>query len=164
MAKQEIKYRANIGGSSLILIFIVMCLVTFGILSLTTAKNQWNLAERNAQAVKEYYRADGEGEAFYRLVEETAAFSRSSFSEEERQKAFFKEELKERYREEEDVAAEVIAMERGQALLVELRPAFGSRTETEVLKWKVIQTEDYEIDRFMPIWSGKADEGVKDGT
>lgn len=164
MVRQERNYRAGIGGSSLILIFIVMCLVTFGLLSLTTAKNQWNLAERNAEAVKEYYRADGEGEAFYRLIAETAALSRTSFSEEEQQKAFFKERLKECYREEENTAQAVIAMERGQSLLVELRPAFGDRTKTEILKWKVIQTEDYEIDSSMPVWDGGADEGAKDGT
>ena len=39
MAKQESGFKANIGSSSLILIFIVMCLVTFGMLSLTSAKS-----------------------------------------------------------------------------------------------------------------------------
>ena len=68
MAKQKNGYRANIGGPSLILIFIVMCLVTFGMLSLSTAKSEHNLAVRNASAITEYYRADGEGEAFYQMV------------------------------------------------------------------------------------------------
>ena len=36
MAKQEIRRKANIGSSSLILIFIVLCLVTFSVLSLAT--------------------------------------------------------------------------------------------------------------------------------
>ena len=65
MAKQESGFKANIGSSSLILIFIVMCLVTFGMLSLTSAKSDLSLANRNADAVTEYYRADTEGEAFY---------------------------------------------------------------------------------------------------
>ena len=68
MAKQESGFKANIGSSSLILIFIVMCLVTFGMLSLTSAKSDLSLANRNADAVTEYYRADTEGEAFYRMV------------------------------------------------------------------------------------------------
>ena len=49
MAKQESGFKANIGSSSLILIFIVMCLVTFGMLSLTSAKSDLSLANRNAQ-------------------------------------------------------------------------------------------------------------------
>ena len=57
MAKQESGFKANIGSSSLILIFIVMCLVTFGMLSLTSARSDLSLANRNADAVAEYYRA-----------------------------------------------------------------------------------------------------------
>ncbi len=47
MAKSEMKSGANIGSASLILIFIVLCLGTFGLLSLTSAKNDLDLAERN---------------------------------------------------------------------------------------------------------------------
>lgn len=46
MAKQESGFKANIGSSSLILIFIVMCLVTFGMLSLTSARSDLSLANR----------------------------------------------------------------------------------------------------------------------
>ncbi len=68
MAKQEIGYRANMGTPTLILIFMILCLVTFGMLSLSTAKSEWNLAQRNADSVAEYYRADKEGEVFYQMV------------------------------------------------------------------------------------------------
>ena len=37
-------------------------------LSLTSARSDLSLANRNADAVAEYYRADTEGEAFYRMV------------------------------------------------------------------------------------------------
>ena len=47
MAKSESKSGANIGSASLILIFIVLCLGTFGLLSLSSAKNDLDLAERN---------------------------------------------------------------------------------------------------------------------
>ncbi|WP_277406803.1 hypothetical protein [Lacrimispora xylanisolvens] len=40
MAKQEIGYRANMGTPTLILIFMILCLVTFGMLSLSTAKKR----------------------------------------------------------------------------------------------------------------------------
>ena len=73
MAKTEMKSGANIGSASLILIFIVLCLGTFGLLSLTSANNDLELAERNAAAVSGYYRADGEGEAFRMKVEQAVA-------------------------------------------------------------------------------------------
>ncbi len=51
MAKSESKSGANIGSASLILIFIVLCLGTFGLLSLSSAKNDLDLAERNGRSV-----------------------------------------------------------------------------------------------------------------
>ena len=49
--------RANIGMSSLILIFIVLCLTVFGLLSLSSAGSDWKLARKNAEAVRGYYKA-----------------------------------------------------------------------------------------------------------
>ena len=69
MAKQEIRRKANIGSSSLILIFIVLCLVTFSVLSLGNAKREDALSRRSADSVQEYYRADAAGEAFLQLAD-----------------------------------------------------------------------------------------------
>lgn len=52
MADYEIRRNAGIGSSSLIVIFIVLCLTTFGLLSLGNAKNDALLSERNAEAVQ----------------------------------------------------------------------------------------------------------------
>ena len=51
-------YRGTIGGSFLIVVFIVLCLVSFSLLSLSSAKDQWDLAVRNSPSVREYYEAD----------------------------------------------------------------------------------------------------------
>ena len=66
MAKSESKNGANIGSASLILIFIVLCLGTFGLLSLSSAKNDLDLAERNGRSVSGFYRADAEERLFWR--------------------------------------------------------------------------------------------------
>ena len=55
MAEQTSRNKVNIGLSSLILIFIVLCLSTFGLLSLSSARGDLELAERGAQAAKEFY-------------------------------------------------------------------------------------------------------------
>ena len=49
MAKQETGNRPGIGSPSLILIFIVMCLVTFGMLSLSTAKSELDFARASSE-------------------------------------------------------------------------------------------------------------------
>ena len=48
MAEQTSRNKVNIGLSSLILIFIVLCLSTFGLLSLSSARGDLELAERDS--------------------------------------------------------------------------------------------------------------------
>ena len=81
MADYEMRRKANIGSSSLILIFIVLCLATFGLLSLGNARGDELLSVRNAAAVKEYYRADGVGEEFVQTVDQ--AFKRAGTGSQE---------------------------------------------------------------------------------
>lgn len=152
MAKQESGYKANIGSSSLILIFIVMCLVTFGMLSLTSAKSDLSLAVRNADAVTEYYRADSEGEAFFEMVSESVKTACADTADGKARLARLEETLGAYYRD--GVVVTEVTMERAQALHIELEPDLTGEGSVKVAKWKVIQTEDYEIDDSMPVWGG----------
>lgn len=154
MAKQDNGYRANIGSSSLILIFIVMCLVTFGMLSLTSAKNDLSLAERNAAAVTEYYRADREGEAFYAMAAEAVEMACSQSGDGAEREKLLSAALGEYYQADEKTVAMETAMDRAQALHVELKPVLTGAGGLEVAEWKVIMTEDYEIDMSLPVWTG----------
>ncbi|HCD42479.1 MAG TPA: short-chain dehydrogenase [Lachnoclostridium sp.] len=163
MAKQEKAYKANIGSPSFILIFIVMCLITFGMLSLSTAKSERNLAERNAFAVTEYYRADGEGEAFYQMVLIKAADARGKNLGPQERKEFLVRELGDAYAPEEETVTVNIPMERSQALSIELVLNPEEKEDIRISKWKVVQTEDYEIDNSMPVWTGGETENQETG-
>ena len=58
MAGQMSKHKINIGLTSLILIFIILCLATFSLLSLSSARGDQSLAVRSAKAVTELSAAD----------------------------------------------------------------------------------------------------------
>ena len=51
-----------VGGTSLLVLFAVLCLITFAVLSLSTVKAGDRLGEASAEAVMEYYAADYEAE------------------------------------------------------------------------------------------------------
>lgn len=138
MAKQEIGYRANMGTPTLILIFMILCLVTFGMLSLSTAKSEWNLAQRNADSVTEYYRADKEGEAFYQMVLQSSLSGKPG----------------DNYDSQTGIISTQIPMKRSQSLSIELHVSPEQSGKIEVAQWKVIQTEDYEIDHSLPVYKG----------
>jgi len=123
-------------------------------LSLSTAKSEWNLAERNASSVTEYYRADSEGEDFYRLVSETVNAVRKQSADPAERRQLLSQELREYYQPEEGTVITEIPMERSQALLIELIPRMEGTGDIIISRWKVIQTEDFEIDDSMPVWTG----------
>ena len=161
------KTKMNIGISSLILIFIVLCLVTFGLLSLSSARNDLILAERNGDAVKEYYRADSEGEKFIAMAEDRLkkiAAESGANDLSEVPAARLKEELGEFYDEGEHTIRTDISMERGQALHVELDIEKDSRRGTfcSVRSFYVYNQEDYDIDQSIPVWTGQSTGGPKE--
>lgn len=55
--KQKDSFYPNIGASSILMIFVVLCLTTFGILSLVTANADKKISTKNAETVESYYSA-----------------------------------------------------------------------------------------------------------
>lgn len=140
MAKQEIRRKANIGSSSLILIFIVLCLVTFSVLSLGNAKREDALSIRSADSVQEYYRADAQGEAFLQMADQ--ALLKGD-----------KDSLAPYLQSDTGTYCTDVSMDAGQALRVELNFDWEKKTY-KILSWKVYHQEEYEIDQSIPVWSG----------
>ena len=50
--------RIHVGSASIVAIFAVLCLTVFAVLTLSTAVSEQRLAEKSAQAVEDYYKAD----------------------------------------------------------------------------------------------------------
>ena len=53
---------STVGGSSILTIFAVLCLVVFALLSLSTAKADSKLSNKSVKAVENYYKADKNAE------------------------------------------------------------------------------------------------------
>ena len=54
-----------VGISSLLVIFTVLCLTVFALLSLSTVQAEKRLSQSSAQAVENYYRADCQAETIF---------------------------------------------------------------------------------------------------
>ena len=74
--KQDTSF-VNIGSSSLLVIFLILCLATFAILSLSSAQSDHSFAERLAAHKTDYYEASSRAEVITgevdRILEERAA-------------------------------------------------------------------------------------------
>ena len=55
---KETKQFTGMGASSILMIFIILCLTTFGVLSLVSSYTDLRLSERTQKTIQEYYIAD----------------------------------------------------------------------------------------------------------
>ncbi|GHU36338.1 hypothetical protein FACS1894105_06520 [Clostridia bacterium] len=60
----------NAGGAIIIIIFVVLCLTIFGLLSFTTSFADKKLADRNLRNVEQYYAADSAAEEMFTKIYE----------------------------------------------------------------------------------------------
>ena len=67
MKKRKLSF-TSVGGSSILTIFAVLCFLVFALLSLSTAKANYNLSEKSVKAVKNYYAADTKAEEVYAQI------------------------------------------------------------------------------------------------
>lgn len=65
MKKQETFSPPAVGGSSLLVIFAVLCLTVFALLSLSSVQAERRLADAAVQSVTDYYEADLQAEAVF---------------------------------------------------------------------------------------------------
>lgn len=74
--KQQSSF-VNIGSSSLLVIFLILCLATFAILSLSSAQSDYSFSQRLAKHRTEYYEASSKAERIVgeidRILAQTAA-------------------------------------------------------------------------------------------
>ncbi|WP_322170467.1 hypothetical protein [Acutalibacter caecimuris] len=138
MADREGKHGFSppaLGGSSLLVVFAVLSLTVFALLSLSTVRADQRLGDASAKAVSDYYAADAQAQeilARLRLGEVPAGVA----------------ETAEGY-------AYACPISGTQALQVELRANAGN---VEILRWQVISTVEWEGSDDMVVWDGE--EGV----
>ncbi|MCC2876403.1 hypothetical protein LK536_08985 [Lachnoclostridium pacaense] len=154
MAEKSSRNKVSIGASSLILIFIVLCMATFGLLSLSSAQGDLKLARRNADAVKGYYEADNKGQQWLKDVDGVLMEEMGKGQDSAQCSLEIKDRLGDLYDRETGLISTDIPMDRGRSLRIELVLMCGEK-RYEVKSWYVYNSEEYEIDTSMPVWGGE---------
>lgn len=158
----------NIGSSSLLIVFLVLCLATFAILSLSSAKSDYTLSERLADHKSQYYEASAKAETVLgeidAVLEETAS-QKMDFHSSRYIKAVTEEfdnaqiegaSVSCNFKEDELIISYQIPAGEKQALDVELLVTDYTKNENyyEIKKWQINSTGTWEGDNslnLMPI-------------
>lgn len=121
-----------VGGSSLLVIFAVLCLTVFALLGLSSVQASGRLSDASAQAVSAYYDADCRAEEILSALRQG--------------------EVMEGVQQEEDgVYAYTCPISDTQALEVRVRVDGGAWT---VLRWQAVSTAQWEADESLDLWDG----------
>lgn len=167
----------NIGSSSLLIVFVILCLATFAILSLSSAKSDFSLSKRLAEHKSSYYKASSNAEAILdeidtRLAAEAAASptdrlsgSSKDFAESPYVGAVIKSldgsqidniHISCKKTDTKLQIAYQMPLEESQILDIVLNVTDYTKHETyyEIQKWQVISTDTWESDdtlNLMPV-------------
>ena len=120
-----------VGGSSLLVIFAVLCLTVFALLSLSTVQADRRLAEASAEAVQKYYEADAKAEVLLASIRQGQV---PAEAEKNGEVYYYRQKVSE-----------------VQALEVEVKV---SDEEYEIVRWQLVSTTEWEEDDSMDVWNG----------
>jgi len=120
-----------VGGISLLVVFAVLCLTIFALLSLTTVQADRRLADASIQSVRDYYAADCE-------AQEVLARLRAG-------------EVPEGVRQDGNVYFYSCPVSSTRKLEVEVEIRGEDYT---VLRWETVATEEWVADDSLVLWDG----------
>lgn len=130
----------GVGGASIVMVFSVLCLTIFAILSLVTARHALTLSTRAAGAVTDYYAADSLAVEIYDVLRASDAVPESVLDIKVRSQG-------------EDCMVYTVPIDGNQELCVLLRrEAEGLR----ILEWSVHSTGEWNPDDRILVWDGTA--------
>ena len=140
------KNRISIGISSIVLIFLILCLAVFSLLSLSDAKTALSFSERHTDAVRIYYAADAQAQTFIRDYRKALTSDTDEAAAAQTAARALPEGNAVSVSEDGVVHCDV-PLANGQTLRMEL-DASGS----ELLSYYVFNSTEYVIDTRMPVF------------
>ena len=120
------------GAVSLVMIFCILCLVIFSVLTLATADREARLSEMTARSAAEYYQADHDAPVIVAALRSGAAPGVD-------------------IEWDGDTASFLLPI--GEALGLDVAVAVHDGT-CEILRWQTVYTGSWEPDEYLDLWGG----------
>ncbi|MBQ1280649.1 MAG: hypothetical protein IIY16_00165 [Oscillospiraceae bacterium] len=121
-----------VGGSSLLVVFAVLCLTVFALLGFSTVQADQRLSDASIGAVADYYEADSQAEAILAQLRSGS--------------------IPEGVTEADGVYSYACTVSDTQELQVEVRI---EGENWEILRWQTVSTVEWSADEPISVWDGK---------
>ena len=163
--KQKGEFKISTGASSILMIFVVLCLTTFAVLSYVTANADSRLTEKAIETTAAYYSADSKAQTAISAFDAKLA----ELEEQSSQGSSYVELIKQTQFENDGISAEVqtsngiytlhfvVPVSEGQQLEVDLKletePSQAGR-RYQITRYQSVVTREWEEDN-LELWTGK---------
>ena len=131
--KKKGKHGINIGTASILLVFSVLCLISFATLTLVNAKADYTLSKNLSDRQLAYYKACHKGNAFVAAV--------NSGYDNGKTGAIMKESIPITDKQSLDIAIIVNSSKK----------TFNSNNTCSIIQWQVVNHDNTEYDYTLPV-------------
>lgn len=155
----------SIGGLTVLVIFTVLCLTIFSVISLASAQADRRLSDKNLEQTVRYYDADGKAEEHLKAVDQ--ALQRAALLQSSQQAEYYfnmvardlaaldTDEIKGTFSLEKQQYTYELPVSDVLNLRVSLQIQYDNgRSSWSILEWKTYSTVDFEIDENITLWDG----------
>lgn len=136
------EYGINIGSSTLIMIFALLCLVVFSLLAYKTALNEKNLALKVSNETKAYYEADYKATEIKNKIENNIANGKSIASFADYEKNI----------NGSNYIGYSVKIDENKKLVVELK---RSGNDLKIVKWAEVNEASEDYNNKLDVWGGE---------
>lgn len=146
----------HVGGASILMIFAVLCLTVFSVLSFVTAHQEWKLAQKSAQVMQQYYEADWQCETYYEEINKMLQMSDSVEQLAEKCDLLAKEydiNMELTRQEGQYAITYAVPMDENQKLQVQL--IADDAGVLQIKQWKVLAIRQLVYEDRISVWDGE---------
>ncbi|MCL1843268.1 MAG: hypothetical protein FWF79_05605 [Defluviitaleaceae bacterium] len=133
--------RSGIGSASIMLVFAVLCLVIFTVISIVPALNDEALIESEVRLVKAFYAADTVAE---QIIAEILV-------SEKRPEKIAGVEITIQADEDSEVVSFMCEISETKGLYVKI---LLNEKSCEILSWRMVNKADWQVDERINVWQG----------
>ena len=148
----------GVGTSSILLIFVLLCMITFAVLSLVSARSDYRLSQKNAEHTRDYYEAENKANDILLTIDQCLEEQYTLYGNTEEYLQHVKSALENTegilFSSERVMEYQVPAGEK-QALHVALLLHEDLKTGDcyyQIKSWKLINTETWQPEETLPVY------------
>lgn len=148
----------GVGTSSILLIFVLLCMITFAVLSLVSARSDYRLSQKNAEHIEDYYEAENKANEILMTIDKCLEEQYTLYGNTEEYLQHVKSVLEDTegitFSSRRKIEYHVPAGTKQELYVALVLPEELKEGDSyyQIKSWKLINTETWQSDETLPVY------------